>query len=127
MIVGQLRGHAAARSAVQKSNLHQEGFVNFFNGVRLFCQDGSESIHSYRPALIFLDDGEQQATIDLIEALFIHFQHLQLGLGGGEIDLAGAAHLRIVAHAPQQAIGDARRAPRPAGNLYRARSVDFDA
>src|ERR1700685_714228 len=33
MLIRQLRGHAAARSAVQKANLHQKRLVNFFDRI----------------------------------------------------------------------------------------------
>ena len=35
ILIGQLRSNAPARSSVQKSNLHQERFINLFNCVRL--------------------------------------------------------------------------------------------
>ena len=46
---------------------------------------------------------------------------------GGEVDGAVAPHLGEVAHPAQQAVGDAGRAPGPAGDLAGARLVDVHA
>src|SRR5258705_10100935 len=63
VIVGQTRGDAAARSAVQESDLYQEGLINLFQGVLFFCQRGSQRAEAHRSAVIFLDDRQQQAPI----------------------------------------------------------------
>ena len=43
------------------------------------------------------------------------------------VDLALAAHLGIVAHPPQQTVGDARCAAAARRNLHRAILIDLDA
>ena len=53
---------------------------------------------------------EQQPAVDFVEAVRIDFQHGEGGVGGGPVDDARAAHLGVVAHAAQQAVGNARRA-----------------
>ena len=105
--------------------MHEEGFVDFFNGVGLFGQNGGKRVQADRAALIFFDDSEQELAVDFVEAVLIYFQHLQRGLCGGQVDFAGATDLRIIPHAPQQAVGDTRCAARAAGNLGCARGVDF--
>ena len=47
--------------------------------------------------------------------------------GGREVDRLGALHLGEVAHAAQQAVGDARRPPAAAGDLGGARRIDRHA
>src|SRR5580658_5755006 len=89
MIVGELGGDAAAGSAVQETDLHEERFVDFFDGVGLFGQDCGQGAEAYGAALIFFDDGEEQLAVDFVEAVFIDFEQLESGLGSGQIDLAG--------------------------------------
>ena len=54
----------------------------------------------------------------------VDLQHLECGLSGSAVDGAGAAHLRIIADASQQAVGDAGSAPGTKRNLGSAVSVD---
>jgi len=115
MIVRELRGDASARRAVEKPDLHEERLVDFFDGVRFLGQHGGQRIHPDRAALIFLDDREQQTTVDFVEAVLIDFQHFERGFGRRSVNLAGSAHLGVVANAAQEAIGNAGRAARAAG------------
>ena len=59
----------------------------------------------------------------LVESVLVHFEQLQRGVRDVERDRAVGAHLRVVAHAPQQAIGDARRAARPPRQSRRRRRL----
>ena len=122
-----MRGHSSARRAVEKADLDEERLVDFFDRVRLLGQRRRQRVHAHRPALVLLDDGQQQLAVDLVEAVAIDFQHLQRRLRRRLVDLARAAHLGVVAHAPQQAVGDARRAAAARGNLHRAGLVNFHA
>src|SRR6185369_6248811 len=127
MIVGELRGDASAGCAVQKSNLDEEGFVDFLYCIRFFRERCRQRAHSDRPTLILLDDGEQQLAIDLVESMLVDFEHLERGLGSRKVDLPRAANLGIIADPSQQAIRNAWSATRAAGNFPSAFFVDFDA
>src|SRR5207244_856945 len=96
VFVGELRGNPAAGCAVQESNLDQEGLVDFLDRLRLFGEGGGQCVHAYWSALVFLDDRQQQLAVDVIETVAVNFQHLERGLSGGQVDLAGAAHLRVI-------------------------------
>ena len=111
MLICQMSSHPPSRRPIQEANLNEERFVDFFNRIRLLGQHGSQRIYPDRPALIFLDYGQKQLAVNLIETVAIHFQHLEGLLRRRFIDLARTPHLRIVAHPPQQAVGNARRAP----------------
>src|SRR5437667_58614 len=83
VFVGELRGNPAAGCAVQESNLDQEGLVDFLDRLRLFGEGGSQCVHAYWSALVFLDYRQQQLAVDVIETVAVNFQHLERGLCGG--------------------------------------------
>ena len=126
MFVRQLRSDTPARRAVQKADLDQERFVDFFDRVLFLGQGCSQRVHAHRAALIFLDDGQQQLAVHFVEAVTIDLQHLQRGLGGRQIDLSRAPYLGIVTHTAQQTVGDTRSAAGAAGNFERSGIVDLD-
>src|SRR5438105_1302706 len=75
VLVGKLRGYAATRSAVEKTDLNEEWFVHFFNGFRLFRQGCGQGVKPDRAALVLFNNGQQQPAIDFIKAVLINFQH----------------------------------------------------
>src|SRR5260370_13159539 len=124
MLIRELGSHPPPRSAVQKANLNQEGLVNFFDGVGLLGQRGAQRVQPNGPSLVLLDDGEQQFAVDFVEAVAVHFQHAERGLGGRQIDGAGSPHLGVVAHTAQQAVGDTRRATGAARDFDGTGTID---
>src|ERR1019366_8225344 len=127
MFVGELGCYSAAGSAVQKADLDQKGLVDFFDGVGLLGEHGAQRIQAYRAALVLLDDGEQKFAVDFVEAVAVNFEHAERRLGGGQIDGAGGTHLGVVAHAAQQAVGDAWRSTRAACDFDGAGTIDAHA
>src|SRR5262249_34040668 len=83
-----------------------------------------EGVQADRAAIVFLDDGQQESSVQLVEAMRIHLQHLERGLCRNAVNGAAAANLRIITHATQQAVGDAPRAARAERNLGGAVRVD---
>ena len=107
VLVGEACCHASAGRAVEKSDLNQERLVDFFESVFFFGQGGSQCAEAYGTTVVFLNDRKQKAAIDFVEAVGIHFEQGEGCVGGGAVDGAGAADLRVVADAAQEAIGDA--------------------
>ena len=69
----------------------------------------------HRTAVELAGNGGEEVAVYGVEALVVHLQHGEGGVGNAGGDVAVAAHFGIVAHPPQQAIGDAwgaARAPR---------------
>jgi hypothetical protein len=66
-----------------------------------------------RAAAELVDDRAQQPAIDLVEAVLVHLEQLHRAVRHLRRDPAVGPHLRVVAHAAQQPVGDARRAARP--------------
>ena len=69
----------------------------------------------------------QDLAVDGVEAEGVDLQAAERYSAASRRDAAVAAHLGEVAHAAQQAVGDARRAARAAADLLGARVVDGDA
>src|SRR3546814_2279661 len=65
-------------------------------------------------------------AVDLVEAALVDAEECQPVGRGVDVDGAVSAHLGVVAHAPQQAVGDARRAPGPSGDLVGTGRIDGD-
>ena len=84
-------------------------------------------VEADRAAAELVDDRPQQPAIDLVEAVLVHLEQLQRRVRDVERDRAVGAHLRVVAHAAQQPVGDARRAARAPGDLDRRGVVDRHA
>ena len=67
-----------------------------------------------------------QLAVHDVESRGVDVEHRQRGVGHAAGDLAVGPHFREVAHAAQQAVDDARRAARTAGDLQRAFRIQHD-
>ena len=126
MLVGEAGGDAASRGAVEEADLDEEGFVDLFEGVLFFGQRGRQGVEADGASVVFLDDGAEEAAVELVEAVGIDFKHFEGGHGGGAVDLAGCANLGVIADAAEEAVGDAGCAAGTHGDLGGAVAVDGD-
>ncbi len=78
------------------------------------------------PAAEVLDDGREDLAVDVVEAEGVDLHHVQGPLGLLGRDDAVALDVDVVADAPQQPVGHARRPPRPQGDLAGPGVVDLD-
>ena len=97
---------------MQESQLQQVGLVHVHHGVRLLRHRRRQRLQTHRPAAEALDQRAQQRPVAVVEAQAVDAQPGQRRVGHAGVDRAVAAHLRVVAHAAQQAVGDAGRAAR---------------
>src|SRR5208337_5439399 len=111
VLIRQMCSHSSARRAVQKSDLDEERLIDFLDGVSLLRQRRCQRVHPHWPALVLLDDAEQQLAVNLVEAVAIDLEHLQRRLRRRFVDLAYALHLGVVTYPAQQPVGNARCAP----------------
>ena len=124
IFVRRLRGHTPARRAVQEAELNQIRLIDFFDGIGLLGNRRRNSVQPHRPAAIFFEDRQHDFLVDFVKAVAVHFQQVQRGLRHGLRDPAVGAHLRVIAHAAQQAIGDARRSAAAAREFFGRVVVD---
>ena len=83
-----------------------------------------EAVDADRSAVEALDDRRQELAIERVEALAVDLQQIERRVGDRFVDAAVGAHLRVVAHPAQQAVGDARRAARALRDAPRAALID---
>ena len=114
-------GIAVLGVALEKADLDQEGLVDVLDRVLFLADRRGDRVEADRAAAELLDDRAQQLAVDLVEAVLVDLEQLERRVRDVERDRAVGAHLRVVAHAAQQAVGDARRAARAAGDLARPR------
>src|SRR5579875_709587 len=117
MPVRRFIGAAAALGAAYKASLKQKRLDHINERLHFFIERRGKRLHAYRPAMVKLDDGGEEAAVEIVQAVVVY----ALEAKGRERrlcrDLSGRLDFGIVAHAPQQPIGDARRAPRAAGDV----------
>src|SRR5437868_5152260 len=108
VLVGLCRGHAASRRPVEEPDLDQERLVDILERVPLLAHRRGKAAHANRPPVEFIDDRAEQAPIDLVEAVLVHFEHRERTRGHVRSDAPVGAHLRVIAHTAQEPVGNAR-------------------
>ena len=126
VLVGKFGGQAALAGSLQKTALHQVRLKNVFNGGHFLAGRGGQSVQADGAAAELGDDGFQQPPVDMVEAAAVDPQQAQRLLGDLGGDAAVGFDLGVVADAFEQAVGDARRSPRPASERRRRVGGDLD-
>ena len=124
--VAGLGDDAAARRAVDEAELDEVRLVDVLDGVARLADGSGECVEADGAARELLDHRAQHAAVGVVEAGLVDFEHAQGLVGDGVRDDAGALDLSDVAHALQQAVGDARRAAAAARDLERPLVLDGD-
>ena len=117
MLVGQPRGAAAPGRPGQKAHLHQVGLTEIFQRDGLFAQSRCQRFQAHRAAVVHLDDGAQQAAVQLIQPQGVHVHPLEAHEGDIPVNDAVSQHCGKIADALQKAVGHTRRAPAALGQL----------
>src|SRR5881392_510969 len=114
------RGDAPAQRPLQVALLDEEGLEHVLDGFGVLADGMREVVEADRAAGELLDHREQQLAVHEVEPEHVDVEHLERGLGDRLGHGAVRLHLRVVAHAAQDPVGDARRAARAAGDFDRA-------
>ena len=114
------------RRAVEVALQNQVRLVHFLERVRLLADRHGQRRQTNRPAAEFDDDRLEDALVHFVEAIRVDLEHSQRLVGGAAVDAAIALHLRVVAHAAQEVVRDARRAPTATRHLGGSVGVDLD-
>jgi len=122
--VGRPRRHAGHGRCAQKSLLDEEWLGHVFQRATLLAERGRQAVDADRSAVETLDDRRQQFAIQGVKTQAVHLEQIQRGVRHGLVNAAVGPDLRIVAHAPQQTVGDARRAARALRDAARAAVID---
>ena len=97
--------------------LEEVGLVDVLDRVGLLADRRREGVHADRPAAELLDDGEEEAPVDLVEAVGVDLEEGEGVAGDGGGDGALGPDLGEVAHPAQEAVGDAGGPAAAAGDL----------
>src|SRR5262245_60931505 len=127
VLVRALRRHAAARRAVEVALLDQERLVDVLDRAAILADRGGERVQPDGSPAVFLDERTQERAVHAVEAGLVDLETREREAGELARHRRLAADLGEVAHAAQQAVGDARRAPRAGRDLERALSRERDA
>ncbi len=118
------RRHPPARRALQEALLDQVGLDHVLDGVAFLADRSGHVVQAHRPAVETVDHRLQQLAVHDVEAQRVDVEHGQCLLRDLVVDAARALDVGVVAHAAQQAVGDAGRAARAARDLAGAPVVD---
>src|SRR6185295_3477286 len=127
MAISTCCGAATARRAREEPLLHQKGLVHLLERAGVLTDGRGDRLHTDGPALEHFDDRLQDPRVHVVEPELVDVEPLERLHGHGRGDLPGGAHLRVVAHALQEAVRDARRAAAAARDLHHARGVGGNA
>ena len=95
----------------------QERFVDVFDGVRLLTDADRHRRQADRPTVELAAHRREDCTVDLVEPEIVDAEQGESLASDVVGDRAVVPHLGEIAYAAQQAVGDTRRAARPAGDL----------
>src|ERR1022692_1570918 len=90
---------AAARSPIDKAELHQVRLIDLFDGVGFLVDGGGDGVHAYGSAAVLLKQREHDFLVDFIQAEAVYFQQVEREGGDRQIDVAFGADLRVIAYA----------------------------
>ena len=113
VVARPLGGYAALRRAVEEAELEQVRLVDVLDRLDLFADHRGDGRAADRAGRELLDDGREEAAVGGVEALVVDVHRVHRRLASRGADAAVASDLGVVAHAAQQAVDDARRAPPP--------------
>ncbi len=121
------RGHPAPGRALEQAELEEERLVDVLHRLRLLAHADGEGRQAHGAAAEAPAHRDQDGPVDLVEAGLVDLEQGQALAGGGLGDDALGPDLGVVADPAQQPVGDAGRAPGPAGDLVAAGGVEGDA
>src|SRR6202011_824924 len=73
VIERSIRTDAAARRAVDKSQLHEIRLVDLFDGVGLFIDGSCNGVHSHWAPTVLFEQSKHDLLIDFVEAKTVYF------------------------------------------------------
>ena len=104
--------------------MDQIRLVHLFERSLILTDGNRDRAETNRSAVEALGDCPEILAVGAIEAILVDTEKLQRLQRSLAINAIPTAHLRNIAHAPQDAVGDARCAPRPTRDLARGILID---
>ena len=126
MTVGQRRCDAPPRRPLQEARLNEVRLVQVFERPPVFTEGRRDRVDPDRSAAELLDDGCEDATVELVETVLVHLETSERLPCRHEIDLRFAGDLGEVAEPTEQPVGDAWRAAAARSDLAGRVGRDLD-
>ena len=126
MLPGRGGGDPSPGRAHEQALADEEGLVDVLDGLGGLGHADGERREPDRATAEPLAEGGEDRPVDLVEAALVDAEHAQALAGGVGVDGAAPPHLGEVPDPAQQPVGDAGRAPGPAGDLTGALGRDLD-
>ena len=117
---------APARGALDQPALEQIRLVDVLDRVLLLADGDGQGREAHRTAAELLADRAQDLAVEPVQPGVVDLEQVERLARHLAGDDAGAAHLRVVAHALEQAIGHPRGAPAALGDGAGAGVLDLD-
>src|SRR6185312_964522 len=127
MLVGLERRDASARGATDEALLQQIRLDDLLQRIARLGERSGKGLDTNRPTVVGLGDAAEIAAVEAIETFGVDLKRGQRLVGERRVNDRGTAHRGEVAHAAEQAPGDARRAARAACDLVGAVLTDGSA
>ena len=81
MLIGQFRYHTTTWSTLDKTLHDEERLVDLLHRSGILANSGSDSGNAHRTSAELVDDGQQDAVINLVQSLLVDIQCFQRYLG----------------------------------------------
>src|SRR6185295_15589986 len=120
------RGPAAPRRPIEEADLKEIRLVDLLESTPVLADGRRERGQTNGSAVELLENGGEQPSIDLVETESVHLETLEGPGGSVGRDHGLALDLDEIAHAAEQAIRDARCAPRAPRDLDCAAGVETE-
>src|SRR4051812_28753210 len=117
MVPGGLRRHPSARGPREQPGPHQERLAHLLDGVGLLPHGDGEGRDAHRATPEAHHQGLEDGAVEAVQPEVVDVVERERGTGHLAGHPAVGLDLGEVAHAAEQPVGDARCAPRAAGDL----------
>ena len=124
---GESGSDTASRRAVEKTELHQIGLVDFLDRAGVLADRGGDRVQTDGSTGVFIEDCAHHFLVNLVKPVRVNFEQIERNTGHSTADRTVGPYLRIVPDPAQEPIGDAGRSPAAPGDLFRTSVVDHDA
>ena len=115
-----------SRRPGNQPKLDEIGLDHFLDRVARFAETSGQRFHAHGSTLVDIRDHMQIAPVHGVKTDMVDLQPGQRLISDLLVDYLGPGDIGKVPHAAEQAAGDARRAPRPAGHFGRTIRRDIE-
>src|SRR5688572_27869681 len=117
MPVRERRRDASPRGPLQEAGLDQVRLVEVLERSTVLADRRGDRADPDRAAAELLDDRREDPSVELVEAVLVHFEALERLAGGREVDLMVAGNFGEIAQPAEEPVRDPGSSAAPPGDL----------